>query len=543
MAFTPDEFLENLQEVDVYEFEQFIAELWEMQDWDTYVTQGADDGGVDVVVEQSTPFPKKQVIQVKRYEPSSSVGRPDIQQYASLRQERTDVDTVVVVTTGRFTDGAEEVARKLNVKLIDGPQLYHLIDALDAFEVAQSYIDPVTGREGVDSTVAEGTSNDQSSQKAEGLESSQSIIGFNENTESGDIPRGLPSLIRLREGIASTLQDVQSELDSAEEAFREERYFDAVEYYDEVNGLRRELRRNIARYDAGLTYTDGGTLEHLPSAETFTTRLAQMTDGVDEHFQEAFQIVERAKGLELLAEEIRDRLNSIEDSIEEGDKMRQSADVEHAHSKYEHAKVEFEEVQKTMDIYRGLVSTYDDAVTESHQGLSQDISLSELEAEITSKLNSKGELLDRQDVAEEAAGSFNASVLTDNSGELFDKDLIEYVREDEQLEFVFDLPRKGFRTISPQGNKQTPDHDVLRPGSSFLAITDKRILYIAGVEDHDEVQAINYEQLSDVTASTESTSRSIQFTSEDGTTYIFEGMRNHVADIMPAATYVSDQLR
>jgi restriction system protein len=128
MDFAKEKILDQFQEVDPYEFEQFVAKLWELQNWDAYVTRRADDGGIDVIAEQSTLFDKKVLIQVKRYKPSNSVTRSDIQQYASLRQEKTDVDAVIVLTTGGFTDGAEDVAEKLNVKLIDGSQLYNLID-------------------------------------------------------------------------------------------------------------------------------------------------------------------------------------------------------------------------------------------------------------------------------------------------------------------------------------------------------------------------------------------------------------------------------
>lgn len=542
MVFTEGVFLEQLQEVDAYEFERFVAELWELQGWDTYVTKGADDGGIDVIAEQSKPYPKKEVIQVKRYEPSNSVGRPDVQQYASIRQERTDVDTVVVVTTGRFTDGAENVAKKLNVKLIDGVRLYNHTNALDAFQLARSYIDPEADRDGTVPTDAEAGTADTPSRKTDTSEDSRSITEFDGDTQLKDIPKVLPSIIQLREDIARDLQDIQSQLDSAEEAFHEERYFDAVEKYEVVTRRRKKLRREITRYDAGLTHTDRDTVEHLPSTETFTADLAQITERVNEHFPEAFRIAERAKGLEQLVTEIRDRADTIEDRIGRGDQMRQNADVENAYSMYKHAKRDLEDARDTMEMYQGLIATYDDAIVESHSGLPKEISLSELETKITARIDSKEELLNRQDVAEDAVGSFSASLLTDNSGELFDKDLIEYIKEDEQPEFIFKPPRKGFRIVTPEGTEEAPPHDPLQPGTSFLLITDHRILYIAGVGDHDETWSIKYDQLTDITASTETTSRNLQITSVNDTKYEFAGMRDHMSDIEPAASYISDQL-
>lgn len=140
MPISESNFLNQLQNIDSAKFEQLVAELWEMQGWETFVTSDGSDGGIDVIAEKTNPIKKKEVIQVKRYDESNPVGRPDIQQYASLRQEETDVDTVVVVTSSRFTDGAEEVASKLNVKLVNGFRLYNLIEALSAFDLALSYV-------------------------------------------------------------------------------------------------------------------------------------------------------------------------------------------------------------------------------------------------------------------------------------------------------------------------------------------------------------------------------------------------------------------
>ncbi|MFC7233439.1 restriction endonuclease [Saliphagus sp. GCM10025308] len=455
MEFSQNEFLEQLQDIDSYKFEQFVGELWELQNWDTYVTKGANDGGVDVIAEQSTPFPKKQVIQVKRYRPSNSVGRPDIQQYASIRQEQTDVDTVVVVTTGRFTDGAKEVAKRLNVKLIDGSQLYNLIDALDAFQLAQSYIDPESNRNGTALTDVEGVTTNTPLRNADAVGNSQSITEFDEDTHPYDVPKLLPSLIILRREIANNLQVLQSKLDSAEEAFYKERYFDAVDEYEEVNRQREELKQSIVRYDAGLTYIDNTTIAHLTPTETFTAELTLITERINNHSQEAFRIAERIKGLDLLVTEVCQYMNDIRDHIEVGDQIRRTGKVEEGHLEYEQAKNELEDLHETLEIYQGLVSEYDDAVIENHRGPPEDFSLSELESEISSKLDSFEEHLKVPKAAEDATGSFSTGLLTGNSG-LFDNDLIGHIDDTEKLEFVFKLPRRGFKIVFSDGTEETP---------------------------------------------------------------------------------------
>lgn len=150
--------------------------------------------------------------------------------------------------------------------------------------------------------------------------------------------------------------------------------------------------------------------------------------------------------------------------------------------------------------------------------------------------------MERQNVAKNALGSFNASLLTDNSGELFDKDLIEYLAEDEQIEFIFEPPRKGFKIVSSEGTEEALPYDALQPGSSFILITNQRMLHIAGVGDHDETLSIEYDQLADIEASLETTSPSLQFIMIDGTKYEFAGLRNYGDDIEPAASYIKSQV-
>jgi len=126
--------------MDDYEFEHFVADLWERMGWQTEVSQASNDAGIDVVAEKKTPYPQKKVIQAKRYSDNTTVGGPDIQQYASLRHQVPDADSVVVVTTSRFTKSAEKRGEELNVKLVDGDALVQMIDELDAVDFLEEYL-------------------------------------------------------------------------------------------------------------------------------------------------------------------------------------------------------------------------------------------------------------------------------------------------------------------------------------------------------------------------------------------------------------------
>ena len=128
-----------MQNVDPYEFEHLVANLWEELGYQTAVTQSSQDLGVDVVARQVTPVEQTVVIQAKRYGPNTKVGREEIQQYASLHRQERDADLVVVVTTGECTGPAEEAAADLNVKLVDGDRLVELINEYELYDVVVEY--------------------------------------------------------------------------------------------------------------------------------------------------------------------------------------------------------------------------------------------------------------------------------------------------------------------------------------------------------------------------------------------------------------------
>lgn len=136
----------QLQSMDDYDFEKLIADLWRKQGWDAEVEDQSGDAGIDIRVRKQKPYPRKVLIQAKRYSDDNPVSAPQIQQYYALNRQEDGVDEVIVVTTGRFTGPAEDRARKLNVKTINGDELVKLIDRLDAYETVRGY----TGRPRVD---------------------------------------------------------------------------------------------------------------------------------------------------------------------------------------------------------------------------------------------------------------------------------------------------------------------------------------------------------------------------------------------------------
>jgi hypothetical protein len=140
VSISRSEFKRQIQQMDAIEFEHFVADIWSERGWKTRVTKESEDRGIDVVATKDTPVSEKHLIQAKRYGADNTVGSPDIQQYASLRQQEQDVDAVVVVTSNQFTEQAERVARDLNVKLVDGDDLYEIVEKHSLSTVLADYL-------------------------------------------------------------------------------------------------------------------------------------------------------------------------------------------------------------------------------------------------------------------------------------------------------------------------------------------------------------------------------------------------------------------
>jgi restriction system protein len=131
--------LDTLRDLPPRHFEQLVADIWqERQAWTTEVMNEGPDKGLDVIGQPPGGGPKT-AVQCKRYAAGNKVTSDQIQQYAALRQQWSDVQGVTVVTTSSFTRDAEELADRLDVKLIDGDDLVRLIHRYDAREILEWY--------------------------------------------------------------------------------------------------------------------------------------------------------------------------------------------------------------------------------------------------------------------------------------------------------------------------------------------------------------------------------------------------------------------
>lgn len=110
----------EMMEMKPYDFERFVASIWESKGFDTTVRQESRDFGIDIIAIQQE---KKTAIQVKRYSQSNKVGSQDVRNYATLYQQDESIDSVMIVSSGGFTKPSKKLSDKLNIELINGDDI------------------------------------------------------------------------------------------------------------------------------------------------------------------------------------------------------------------------------------------------------------------------------------------------------------------------------------------------------------------------------------------------------------------------------------
>jgi hypothetical protein len=110
---------QELRQLDSYQFEKLVADIWDAKGYNTTVRKASGDRGVDVEAVIKKPIQQKLFIQAKRYKEGNKIGSQKVRKYATLYQQADDIDLVVVVTTSTFTEGAVNLAWDLNVHIVN----------------------------------------------------------------------------------------------------------------------------------------------------------------------------------------------------------------------------------------------------------------------------------------------------------------------------------------------------------------------------------------------------------------------------------------
>jgi restriction system protein len=107
-------------------FEKYIVELLKSLGWREVRHLGrTGDLGADVIGYDT--YGRKTVVQVKRYAPLATIGSPVIQALIGS-QVIHKADRAMLVTTGKFTQPAMQLASAMDVELVDGRGLVAMVE-------------------------------------------------------------------------------------------------------------------------------------------------------------------------------------------------------------------------------------------------------------------------------------------------------------------------------------------------------------------------------------------------------------------------------
>lgn len=113
------------EDLNGYEYERYIASTFEELGYESYVTQGSGDQGVDVIVDING---WKIAIQCKHY--NSKVSNKAIQEVYAAKGIY-DCDFAIVVSNNNYTKSAREAAAKLHVELLHHEEIPSYIKSVE----------------------------------------------------------------------------------------------------------------------------------------------------------------------------------------------------------------------------------------------------------------------------------------------------------------------------------------------------------------------------------------------------------------------------
>lgn len=116
-------FNDLLDRYNPYEFEHYVAGLFELYGFHTQVTRATNDGGIDIEMRKDG---ETYAVEVKQYNRNNKVGRDKIQKLDSAARH-AQTDHAIFVTTSSFTIPAMDYADELGIELIDGKELFDMI--------------------------------------------------------------------------------------------------------------------------------------------------------------------------------------------------------------------------------------------------------------------------------------------------------------------------------------------------------------------------------------------------------------------------------
>lgn len=147
-------------------------------------------------------------------------------------------------------------------------------------------------------------------------------------------------------------------------------------------------------------------------------------------------------------------------------------------------------------------------------------------------------------LVEQAQGDIELKHLTQTSGRvqswLSGEPIIEYLDEDEQPEFIFTDINNGLQFKHPDGTEGAIEGNS-QSGAYFLVITDKRLLYVAGSKEGDEILERQFENIQTVGSDSGWVTTKLNFTDTDGVEYAFD-VTDDAGQREEAMAYIREQI-
>jgi len=116
--------LTNIEDMSPYEFEHYIANLFQKMGYQTRTTKASRDFGVDVIAKKEN---ETVAIQIKKYK-DNPVGNREVQMLlGAMQMKKILANKSIIITTSRFTKNAFEQSDGCPIELWDGKKLNRVI--------------------------------------------------------------------------------------------------------------------------------------------------------------------------------------------------------------------------------------------------------------------------------------------------------------------------------------------------------------------------------------------------------------------------------
>ncbi len=117
--------LENIDQMNGYEFEDFMKKVYEKLGYSVDQTPLSGDQGADLILKKPE---EKIVVQLKRYK--GKIGNKAVQEVFSAKSFY-DASKAIVITNSRFTQSAIALANEIGVDLIDRDGVANILEKID----------------------------------------------------------------------------------------------------------------------------------------------------------------------------------------------------------------------------------------------------------------------------------------------------------------------------------------------------------------------------------------------------------------------------